>query len=61
MRQLSSVGELKKNLDPKLDKTELVAETESAMTKLCVGIANRVRNRYFLNKEILIFGENRIE
>jgi hypothetical protein len=61
IKQLNTVGELKKLLENYPDETELVADTENATTELYVGITNPVGDRDFEEQEILIFGGNRTE
>ncbi|UWX55757.1 hypothetical protein NYZ99_04865 [Maribacter litopenaei] len=61
IKQLNTVGELKKLLENYTNETEIVADTENATTELYVGITNPVGDRDVEEQEILIFGGNRTE
>ena len=61
VKQLNTVGELKKLLENYPDKTELAADSENATTELYIGITNPIGDRDVEEQEILIFGGNKTE
>ena len=61
IKQVDTVGELKKLLDKYPNDTELVADTKNAVTELYIGITNPVGSRDVEEQEILIFGGNRTD
>lgn len=61
VKQLNTVGELKKFIKNYPDETKLVADTENAITELYIGITNPVGDRDVEEQEILMFGGNKTE
>ena len=61
VKQLNYVGELKELLEKYPDDTELVADTESGVTELYIGITNPIGDRDVEEIELLIFGGNKAE
>ena len=61
VKQLNYVGELKELLEKYSDDTELVADTESGVTELYIGITKPIGDRDVEEIELLIFGGNKAE